>query len=46
MEMARYKKALERWEQLYYCFRDDGVFLPDGKSQLIPVDRMQNLLYS
>jgi hypothetical protein len=39
-----HEKRLERWDQLYYCFRDDGVFLPDGKSPFIPRSEMQNFV--
>ena len=37
-------RARERWERLYYCFRDDVVFLPDeGITE--PAADMDNLLY-
>lgn len=32
-----------RWNQLYYCFHDDGVFLP-GHSIFVPAARVQNYL--
>jgi Zn finger protein HypA/HybF involved in hydrogenase expression len=40
----KYEKALERWNNLYYCHRCDGVFLL-GKL-LSPVENMINYLYS
>lgn len=30
-DVEKWKKAMQRWEQIYYCYRDDIVFLP-GKS--------------
>jgi hypothetical protein len=33
------------WEDLYYCHRCDGVFLP-GRSSLVPKARMLDLLSS
>ena len=38
-----YRSAMERWRQMYYCARCDGVFLPG--SHLVPVERMIDLLY-
>ncbi|MGB9754055.1 MAG: hypothetical protein C0183_20865 [Roseiflexus castenholzii] len=38
-------RASERWQQLHYCLRCDGVFLP-GQSSLTPVDQVQMLLYA
>jgi hypothetical protein len=45
LQVEAWKHALERWEQLYYCQRDDGVFIP-AQTQLIPVNQMQAFLYS
>lgn len=28
--MSQYNRAKGRWEQLYYCHRDDVIYLPDG----------------
>jgi hypothetical protein len=33
---ARWQSAHAQWEKLYFCHRDDGVFLPDGRSPLVP----------
>jgi hypothetical protein len=38
-------RASERWQQLSYCARCDGVFLP-GQTTLTPVDQMQMLIYA
>ena len=35
--------SYKRWQQLYYCFRDDGVFLP-GQSSFVPVNQMSDYL--
>jgi hypothetical protein len=42
--MSRWKRAIARWNQLYYCSRDDGVFIP-GQSHFVPVDQMTDFLY-
>jgi len=36
---TRIERGIESWMRLYYCARDEGVFLPDER-ELIPVDRM------
>lgn len=43
-EMVRWNKAVARWEQLYYCHRDDVLFVP-GQSETIPVQSMLDYLY-
>jgi hypothetical protein len=45
LELAQWERAMARWEQLYYCSRDHGVFLPNH-SQLTDVKNMQVLLYA
>jgi hypothetical protein len=40
-----WEKALTTWEQLCYCFRCDGVFLPGSDSQLVAVEYMPALVY-
>lgn len=40
----RVKRGIARWMKLYYCARDDGVFLPGG-DELIPADQMAGYLY-
>lgn len=42
-EQAQWQQAMTKWQQLYYCARDDGVFLP-GKTTLIPVGMLQQWL--
>jgi hypothetical protein len=38
-----YENAVERWEELYYCYRDDSVFMP-GEGTYAPGDRMEEYL--
>jgi hypothetical protein len=45
VQVEQWKRAHERWERLYYCHRDDGVFIP-AQTRLIPVNQMQAFLYS
>jgi hypothetical protein len=40
----RIKNAIERWMKLYYCARDDGVFIPPA-GRLLPADQMLEYLY-
>jgi len=44
-EKEKQERATRRWERLYYCARDDGVFIP-GETPFIPIDRMQEFLYA
>ena len=43
-ELPRWKRAKERWEQLYYCMRDETVFIP-AENKAIHVDDMEKYLY-
>jgi hypothetical protein len=43
MEQDRTKRGIETWMKLYYCARDEGVFL-EGKGELIPLERMREYL--
>lgn len=38
-EQAQIEKGIAIWMKLYYCAREDGVFLP-GKKECIAVDQM------
>ncbi|MBN2386216.1 MAG: hypothetical protein JXB85_04295 [Anaerolineales bacterium] len=40
-----YAQTMDRWDQLYYCTRDDCVFIP-GKNTWAPVSRMKSYLLS
>lgn len=39
----RVKRGVERWMKLYYCSRDDGLFVP-GSDELVPVDQIAGYL--
>lgn len=45
LRYQKWEHANERWQQLYYCYRDDGVFLP-ARTILVPVAQMKRLLYA
>lgn len=38
-----YKRTMERYEKLYYCFRDDCVFIP-GENTSVPLAAMREYL--
>jgi len=44
-EVERWERAIERWRELYYCYRDDGIFIP-AQTRLIPVEQLRAFLYS
>jgi hypothetical protein len=44
-EVPRWRRARERWEQLYYCMRDETVFLP-GENRAVKADDLQKYLYN
>ena len=37
-------KVMDRYNNLYYCQRDDVVFIP-GETKSAPVNRMKDLLF-
>lgn len=39
----RYRDVMERWEELYFCHRDDVVFIP-GEDTFAPVEKMNEYL--
>lgn len=41
----RWEQARATWEQLYYCARNDVVFLPGVPRQCVPPSRLSTLLY-
>lgn len=43
--LADWEQAYARWQQLYYCQRDDGVFIPDHGT-FVPAEKMDAYLYS
>ena len=44
-QVAGYQRALENWNNLYYCHRDDCIFVP-GSGKTAGVSELQNYLYS
>lgn len=44
-ELPKWQKAMERYGKLYYCFRDDCVFIPDGKYHALS-DSVNAFVYS
>jgi predicted RNA-binding Zn-ribbon protein involved in translation (DUF1610 family) len=42
--MDEYAAAMDNWDNLYYCHRDDCVFVP-GKGTYAPIEKLQQYLY-
>ncbi|MBI5944444.1 MAG: hypothetical protein HY864_08755 [Chloroflexi bacterium] len=43
-ELPRWQRAKERWEQMYFCMRDETVFIP-AENKAIKADDMEKYLY-
>ena len=43
-EIPRWEHAMQRWSALYYCARDDGVFIP-SENTFVPIAQMMDYLY-
>jgi len=43
-DMPRWENAVERWNRLYYCFRDDNVFIP-SENRGVPISQMMEYIY-
>jgi hypothetical protein len=43
-QLRPYQRAKERWEQLYYCSRDEIVFIPI-ENIAVPIEDMEKYLY-
>ena len=43
-ELPRWQRAKTRWEQLFYCLRDETLFIP-GENRAIRPDDMEKYLY-
>jgi len=39
-----WQKAIQKWNSLYYCGRDDGIFIPN-EERFVPVEQIQAFLY-
>jgi hypothetical protein len=44
VEIPRWEKAMARWNKLYYCSRDDCVFIPEEDTSA-PIAQMMNYIY-
>lgn len=44
-EVEIWERSYARWKELYYCSRDDGVFLPN-QTVLVPSAQMKPYLYA
>jgi hypothetical protein len=44
VDIPSWQNAMKRWDRLYYCSRDDIVFIL-GESKVVPVREMTTLLY-
>jgi hypothetical protein len=40
-----WSSARTKWEQLYYCGRCDGVFIPGGNPRVVPVSQVPEFVY-
>ncbi|MDP1544857.1 MAG: hypothetical protein Q8L87_02460 [Anaerolineales bacterium] len=43
-DRPRWQRAKNRWEQLYYCMRDETIFIP-AENKAIKADDMEKYLY-
>lgn len=42
--LARWQEAMRRWNSLYYCARDDGVFVP-GEGHWYPANSLESAIW-
>jgi hypothetical protein len=43
-QVPAWERAMATWRQLYYCGRDDMVFIPGKPNTLVPAEQMARLL--
>jgi hypothetical protein len=43
-DLPRWQRAKDRWDQLYYCMRDETIFIP-SENKAINADDMEKYLY-
>jgi hypothetical protein len=43
-KMIKWEKAIQKWNLLYYCYRDGSLFIP-GKKNSSTVDKMLDFIY-
>lgn len=41
---TRWAKAMNRWQELFYCYRCDGVFVP-GNPEFFPIAQISNIVH-
>ena len=46
VDLHRWEAAMKRWERLFYCARDEGIFDPTENTALIPPTEMLPYLES
>ena len=44
LRVRKWPQAVDRWQQLHYCGRCDGVFIP-GQGRFVPIEQMESFLY-
>jgi len=44
-QVPQWERAKSRWQQLYFCGRCDGIFLPAEHTSLVPTDQINTLLF-
>lgn len=44
-EYPRWQHAIAKWNELYYCARNDVIFIPGKPQDCVPVSQMSKLLY-
>ncbi len=45
VEIDRYDRAMKRYEMLYYCYRDDCVFVI-GETEFVPLSNLREYVYA
>ncbi|MBI5295893.1 MAG: hypothetical protein HY869_10480 [Chloroflexi bacterium] len=43
-DLPRWQRAKDRWDQLYFCMRDETVFIP-SENKAVSVEHMEKYLY-
>jgi hypothetical protein len=44
LSFSQWQRAINKWNNLYYCARCAGVFLP-GQGRLVQIEQMRSFLY-
>lgn len=43
--LPAWENAITKWQQLYYCHRCDGVFIPGREARLVPPGPMRDYFF-